>query len=141
MCIFSFFVLLFIFVGFNYMFDSIINFGCFTLTVLQFIKNIWFSIVDHSIITKIIIFFIGITRDRFHKRRNTSGKIKTWRKKRKFQIGRPPAMTHLGGHRVHSVRCRGGIIKYRALRLETGNFSWGTQCFIFRLFLYLVIIF
>jgi len=36
-------------------------------------------------------------------------------------------MTKLGVHRVHPVRCRGGNIKHRALRLETGNFSWGTE--------------
>jgi ribosomal protein S8E len=71
--------------------------------------------------------FSGITRESVHKRRATSGKQKEWRKKRKFQIGRPPAMTHLGGKRIHPVRCRGGLIKHRALRLEGGNFSWGTE--------------
>lgn len=30
--------------------------------------------------------------------------------------------------RVQTVRGRGGNLKYRALRLETGNFSWGTEC-------------
>ena len=25
------------------------------------------------------------------------------------------------------VRCRGGNTKFRALRLETGNYSWGTE--------------
>ncbi|KAH7825996.1 putative 40S ribosomal protein S8-1 [Monocercomonoides exilis] len=70
---------------------------------------------------------MGITRDSIHKRRATSGKQKEWRKKRKYEIGRPAAMTHLGGVRVHPVRCRGGIIKHRALRLETGNFSWGSE--------------
>ncbi|KAA6378891.1 MAG: putative small subunit ribosomal protein S8e, partial [Streblomastix strix] len=70
---------------------------------------------------------MGITRNRIHKRRATSGKQKAWRKKKKYEIGRPPAMTHLGGTRVHQVRCRGGIIKHRALRLESGNFSWGTE--------------
>ncbi len=28
---------------------------------------------------------------------------------------------------VRQVRCRGGNIKHRALRLDTGNFSWGTE--------------
>lgn len=42
-------------------------------------------------------------------------------------MGRPPANTKLGGKRVHPVRCRGGNMKYRALRLDTGNFSWGTE--------------
>lgn len=28
---------------------------------------------------------------------------------------------------MHTVRVRGGHEKYRALRLDTGNFSWGTE--------------
>ncbi|CAM9860416.1 unnamed protein product [Ectocarpus fasciculatus] len=42
-------------------------------------------------------------------------------------MGRPAANTKLGGKRVHPVRCRGGNMKYRALRLDSGNFSWGTE--------------
>ncbi|CAM9385621.1 unnamed protein product [Scytosiphon promiscuus] len=42
-------------------------------------------------------------------------------------MGRPAANTKLGGKRVHPVRCRGGNMKYRALRLDAGNFSWGTE--------------
>lgn len=42
-------------------------------------------------------------------------------------MGRPAANTKLGHSRVHPVRCRGGNMKYRALRLDTGNFSWGTE--------------
>merc|ERR1712000_115829 len=49
------------------------------------------------------------------------------RKKRKFEMGRPAALTKLGAKRIHSVRCRGGNIKYRALRLESGNFNWPTE--------------
>merc|ERR1719434_518017 len=37
------------------------------------------------------------------------------------------AMTKMGQYRVHKVRCRGGNIKFRALRLESGNFSWGSE--------------
>merc|ERR1711904_334051 len=48
-------------------------------------------------------------------------------KKRKFEMGRPPAMTKLGSKRVRPVRCRGGNMKYRALRLESGNYSWGSE--------------
>ncbi|KAJ4456180.1 putative 40S ribosomal protein S8 [Paratrimastix pyriformis] len=70
---------------------------------------------------------MGITRDSVHKRRLTGGKRREWRKKRKFELGRPAAMTHLGGKRIHTVRCRGGNIKFRALRLDHGNFSWGTE--------------
>jgi len=70
---------------------------------------------------------MGITRDSKHKRRATGGKRKIHRKKRKYEMGRPPSMTKLGAKRIHPVRCRGGRIKFRALRLETGNFSWGTE--------------
>ncbi|KRZ62578.1 tRNA (guanine(10)-N2)-methyltransferase -like protein [Trichinella nativa] len=33
----------------------------------------------------------------------------------------------LGSKRIHIVRVRGGNRKYRALRLETGNYSWGSE--------------
>lgn len=69
----------------------------------------------------------GISRDSRHKRRETGGKRSKYRKKRKFEMGRPAANTKLGHKRVHPVRCRGGNMKYRALRLDTGNFSWGTE--------------
>jgi len=42
-------------------------------------------------------------------------------------LGRPPALTKLGAKRIHLVRSRGGRIKRRALRLESGNFSWGSE--------------
>jgi small subunit ribosomal protein S8e len=29
--------------------------------------------------------------------------------------------------RIHTVRVRGGNLKYRALRLESGNFAWGSE--------------
>jgi len=70
---------------------------------------------------------MGITRDSIHKRRKTGGKINHWRKKRKYDLGRQAANTKLGGKRVHLVRVRGGNYKFRALRLETGNFSWSTE--------------
>jgi len=70
---------------------------------------------------------MGISRDKVHKRRSTGGKQKPWRKHRKFELGRPPAMTKMGQKRIHSVRVRGGSVKYRALRLDTGNFSWGSE--------------
>lgn len=38
-------------------------------------------------------------------------------------------MTKLGSKLVRSVRVRGGNIKQRALRLETGNFAWGSEAF------------
>jgi len=36
-------------------------------------------------------------------------------------------MTKIGEKNIHAVRCRGGNLKFRALRLESGNFSWGTE--------------
>ncbi|KAJ8601062.1 hypothetical protein CTAYLR_004495 [Chrysophaeum taylorii] len=70
---------------------------------------------------------MGISRDSRHKRRATGGKRAPFRKKRKFELGRQAAMTKLGSKRVHLVRSRGGNTKYRAIRLESGNFSWGSE--------------
>jgi small subunit ribosomal protein S8e len=36
-------------------------------------------------------------------------------------------MTKIGVQRVHIVRGRGGNLKFRALRLDTGNFTWGSE--------------
>ncbi|XP_041473050.1 small ribosomal subunit protein eS8-like [Lytechinus pictus] len=70
---------------------------------------------------------MGISRDRWHKRRKTGGRCPPIRMKRKFELGRPPALTKIGVKRIHLVRCMGGNIKRRALRLDTGNFSWGSE--------------
>ncbi|XP_067014447.1 small ribosomal subunit protein eS8 [Anabrus simplex] len=70
---------------------------------------------------------MGISRDHWHKRRATGGKRKPLRKKRKFELGRPAANTKLGARRIHTVRTRGGNKKYRALRLDHGNFAWGSE--------------
>merc|ERR1711974_221542 len=73
------------------------------------------------------VYIMGISRDHWHKRRATGGKRAPIRMKRKFELGRPAAMTKLGPQRIHTVRCRGGNKKYRALRLEQGNFAWGSE--------------
>ncbi|CAN0546657.1 unnamed protein product [Ectocarpus sp. 8 AP-2014] len=70
---------------------------------------------------------MGISRDHWHKRRATGGKKCPIRKKRKFELARPAAMTKLAPQRIHTLRVRGGNKKYRALRLDTGNFSWGSE--------------
>jgi len=70
---------------------------------------------------------MGITRDSRHKRSASGAKRAHYRKKRKFELGRQPANTKLGPKRINSVRVRGGNMKYRALRLETGNFAWGSE--------------
>ena len=70
---------------------------------------------------------MGISRDSLHKRRLTGGKKPQYHKKRKYDMGRQMAMTKIGPKRVHSVRVRGGNTKFRAMRLDTGNFSWGSE--------------
>eukprot|EP01135_Chromosphaera_perkinsii_P001758 Nk52_evm27s210 gene=Nk52_evmTU27s210 len=70
---------------------------------------------------------MGICRDSWHKRRSTGGRLKPLRKKRKFELGRPAAMTKLGAKRIHTVRTRGGNQKFRGIRLDTGNYSWGSE--------------
>lgn len=46
---------------------------------------------------------------------------------RAFEKGRQPANTRIGNKRIHLVRTRGGNTKYRGLRLDSGNFSWGSE--------------
>eukprot|EP00747_Dinoflagellata_sp_TGD_P086956 gnl/TRDRNA2_/TRDRNA2_163483_c0_seq11.p1 gnl/TRDRNA2_/TRDRNA2_163483_c0~~gnl/TRDRNA2_/TRDRNA2_163483_c0_seq11.p1 ORF type:complete len:208 (-),score=52.33 gnl/TRDRNA2_/TRDRNA2_163483_c0_seq11:100-723(-) len=70
---------------------------------------------------------MGINRDSRHKHRATGGRVNVHQKKRKFEMGRPPAMTKLGPKRVHPVRCRGGNMKYRAMRVQDGTYSWGSE--------------
>ena len=70
---------------------------------------------------------MGINRDSRHKRRATGGRMPVHQKKRKFEMGRQPTNTKLGAARVRPVRCRGGNLKYRALRQDHGNFSWGSE--------------
>ncbi|KAJ3031102.1 UNVERIFIED_CONTAM: 40S ribosomal protein [Siphonaria sp. JEL0065] len=69
----------------------------------------------------------GISRDSRHKRNATGAKRAHYRKKRKFELGRQAANTKIGAKRVHAVRVRGGNTKFRALRLEAGNFAWGSE--------------
>ena len=70
---------------------------------------------------------MGISRDSRHKRRATGGRKANLKKKRLYESGRPPSMTKLGPKRVKDVRVRGGNTKFRAMRLESGNFSWGSE--------------
>jgi hypothetical protein len=70
----------------------------------------------------------GISRDSLHKRRATGGRKKAWRKKKKYELGRQPANTKLSSNvAVRTVRTRGGNTKFRALRLDHGNYSWGSE--------------
>lgn len=70
---------------------------------------------------------MGISRDSRHKRNATGAKRSQYRKKRAFEAGRQGANTRIGPKRIHLVRTRGGNRKFRALRLDSGNFSWGSE--------------
>nr|POE65898.1 40s ribosomal protein s8-a [Quercus suber] len=70
---------------------------------------------------------MGISRDSRHKRSASGAKRAYYRKKRAFEKGRQPANTRIGAKRIHLVRTRGGNRKFRGLRLEAGNFSWGSE--------------
>lgn len=70
---------------------------------------------------------MGISRDSRHKRRLTGGKMPIHQKKRAFEKGRQPAMTKLSEKRIRRIRVRGGNFKFRALRLDHGNFNWQSE--------------
>ncbi|KAK0195443.1 ribosomal protein S8e/ribosomal biogenesis NSA2 [Armillaria mellea] len=70
---------------------------------------------------------MGISRSSRHKRSASGAQRAHYRKKRKFELGRQPANTKLGAKRIHPVRVRGGNLKYRALRLDGGNFAWASE--------------
>ena len=81
---------------------------------------------DHIVFTHLSP-FAGISRSSRHKRSASGAQRAHYRKKRKFELGRQAANTKLGAKRIHTVRVRGGNLKYRALRLESGNFAWGSE--------------
>eukprot|EP00591_Stephanopyxis_turris_P007394 CAMPEP_0195508166 /NCGR_PEP_ID=MMETSP0794_2-20130614/1459_1 /TAXON_ID=515487 /ORGANISM="Stephanopyxis turris, Strain CCMP 815" /LENGTH=200 /DNA_ID=CAMNT_0040635065 /DNA_START=77 /DNA_END=679 /DNA_ORIENTATION=- len=70
---------------------------------------------------------MGIGRDSRHKRNLTGARRNLHQKKRKFELGRPAASTKLGSKRIRLIRTLGGNTKRRALRLDAGTFSWGTE--------------
>ena len=51
--------------------------------------------------------------------------ISTWGSHRQASLHLPTKQ--IGSKRIHPVRTRGGNTKYRALRLDNGNFSWGSE--------------
>merc|ERR1719263_318548 len=70
---------------------------------------------------------MSISRNSRHKRRATGGRMPVHKKKRQFEMGRMPTGTKLGQKKVTLVRGRGGNLKHRALRIDAGNFSWGSE--------------
>ncbi len=69
---------------------------------------------------------MGITRCGRHKKSKSGGKRNQMQKKRKNMMGRQPSNTKIGEERIKQLRCRGGNIKNRALKLKEGNFSMST---------------
>jgi small subunit ribosomal protein S8e len=49
------------------------------------------------------------------------------KKKRKFEMGRQPAMTKLGPNRIRPIRGRGANMKWRALKVDHGVFAWASE--------------
>ncbi|HJJ89247.1 MAG TPA: 30S ribosomal protein S8e [Methanocorpusculum sp.] len=56
-------------------------------------------------------------------RKSTGGRYHANRGKKRFEIGRSPADTIIGGNRVKILRVTGGNTKVRALRCEYANVS------------------
>jgi len=70
---------------------------------------------------------MGITKSGHFKRKLTGGRRKQSKKKRAYEKARPASSTKLGGRKVRLVRVRGGGHKFRALRLNHGNFAWRSE--------------
>jgi len=70
---------------------------------------------------------MGISRSSKLKHRKTGGAMPIHQKKRKFEMGRQNSNTKLGEKKVVTVRCRGGNLKRRALRINEGNFCWVSE--------------
>lgn len=70
---------------------------------------------------------MSISRNSRHKRRSTGGRMPVHKKKRQFEMGRMPTNTKLGPKKITLVRGRGGNFKHRALRIDAGTFSWGSE--------------
>merc|ERR1740139_2167049 len=70
---------------------------------------------------------MSISRNSRQKRRSTGGRMPVHQKKRKFEMGRVPASTKIGEKRIILVRGRGKNMKHRALKLDHGNFAWGSE--------------
>ena len=70
---------------------------------------------------------MGISRDSRHKHRATGGRMPIHKKKRKFELGHQAANTKIGTKKTRLVRGRGGNYKFRALTVDSGNYTWGSE--------------
>lgn len=66
---------------------------------------------------------MGINNSGNNKRTKSGAKLGKYCKKRKNRMGRQASNTRVGEERIRDVRVRGGNIKMRALRLNTGSFK------------------
>jgi len=55
------------------------------------------------------------------RRKASGGRYHSFRKKRVFELGNRPAMTHIGERKSKIVRARAGIIKQKLLQNNTAN--------------------
>jgi len=49
------------------------------------------------------------------------------KKKKQYESGRPATLTKIGEKRIRRFRVRGGNYKFKALKLDSGNFSWPSE--------------
>merc|ERR1712166_1226675 len=70
---------------------------------------------------------MGISRDSFHKRRKTGGKLTPLAQEEEVRTRTPSKYDQDRRNPIHTVRVRGGSMKYRALRLDSGNLAWPTE--------------
>merc|ERR1712154_106433 len=69
----------------------------------------------------------GISKAGRFSRKRTGGRRKQAKKKRAYEKARPASHTKIGQRRVRLVRARGGKYKFRALKLNHGNFAWRSE--------------
>ena len=49
------------------------------------------------------------------------------KKKKQYESGRPATLTKIGEKRIRRLRVRGGNYKFKALKLDSGNYSWPSE--------------
>ncbi|KAJ3450873.1 40S ribosomal protein S8 [Anaeramoeba flamelloides] len=112
--------------NFNLNYQNVLSF--FFIVMLIFLFFLALKILIMNSFTHISFWIIKKEKQAKDKKRKlTGGKRKKWRSKRQARIGRPPANTKLGPKLIRPVRTHGGNTKYRALRLDSGNWSWGSE--------------
>merc|ERR1719410_2572407 len=70
---------------------------------------------------------MGLTRHSRDKRSVTGAKRVSYKKKRKYELARQPALTRLSEKKISKVRVHGGNFKMRALSLNTAAVAYPSQ--------------